>query len=182
MDKKSIINFLLIFISTSLFLISIGMFILSFLTLFNFFNSNINFFKNFQQKDNALNEVTLYNPGPMNIKELSVNSKIYFLNKSYDFLRFNSAIAAKEEKKIALEVLNKSLIEDEIKNYFLEVFNEYKDIEYAKNKILNEIRKGVLVSEINVSLEDLLKIDLMFEIGLYDLIKIGSEGNIIWKS
>ncbi|MEM5833877.1 MAG: hypothetical protein QXH68_00550 [Candidatus Aenigmatarchaeota archaeon] len=165
--KIKLINKLLLIFSILLILVPLILFFLSILTLINLFIFNIfniKILEGIQKSEMKIQEITIFNPGPLKIKNLTFDFSILIFNKTIDFLKLETdIIEVKKEKRVSINLLNKTLLEDEIKDYVIKLIGAYKDPNEIKNKVLEEINNPKLKGFIAINIEDILKISFIIQ-------------------
>ncbi|MEM5830653.1 MAG: hypothetical protein QXO40_00400 [Candidatus Aenigmatarchaeota archaeon] len=170
--KIKLINKLLFIFSILLFLISSILFFLSIFTLINFFISNSKIFEKIQKSEIEIQEITIFNPSPLKIKNLTFDFNIFIFNKTINFIKLETDIEANKEKSVFINFLNKTLLDDEIKNYATKLIDTYKDPNEIKNKIIEEINNSKLKGFIVINIEDVLKISFIIQTKFSQFLKI----------
>ncbi|MEM0476454.1 MAG: hypothetical protein QW367_02335 [Candidatus Aenigmatarchaeota archaeon] len=170
--KIKLINKLLFIFSILLFLISSILFFLSIFTLINFFISNSKIFEKIQKSEIEIQKITIFNPSPLKIKNLTFDFNIFIFNKTINLIKLETDIEANKEKSVFINFLNKTLLEDEIKNYATKLIDTYKDSNEIKNKIIEEINNSKLKGFIVINIEDALKISFIIQTKISQFLKI----------
>jgi len=171
MEKKKIINISLIIISSILALTSISLLAFSIYSLLTFFVYNSNEFQRINFESNK--EITLFNPSMLNIEDLSINLNLEILNKTYNVINVkNISISSNYPRTIVFEAFNSSQIQQELINFSYKLFQEGKNENEIRSILENEISKSKLFGNIEINIQNLLKVSFFLEMNLSKILKL----------
>jgi len=171
MEKKKIINTSLMITSLLLVIISVLLFVISIYSLLNFFLFNSNEFQkiNFE----GTKEINLFNPSFLSIDNLGIIINIELLNKTYRVIDIkNVSIPSNKSITILFEEFNFSQIQQDLIDFSYRLFQEGKNENEIRNILENEISKSKLFGNIEINLQNLLKVSFYLESNLSKILKL----------
>jgi len=152
-------------------LASISLLALSIYSLLTFFIYNSNEFQKLSFEDSK--EITLFNPSMLNIEDLSINLNLEILNKTYNVINVkNISISSNYSRTIVFEAFNSSQIQQELINFSYKLFQEGKNENEIRSILENEISKSKLFGNIEINIQNLLKVNFFLEINLSKVLKL----------
>jgi len=157
--------------SLMLLIISVLLFVISIYSVIIFFVNNLDEFQKINFEN--INEVSLFNPSILKIEDLSINSKLQILNKTYILIDLqNVSISSKSFKTVTFERFNFSQIQQDFTDFSYNLLLEGKNESEIKNILENEISKSKLFGNIKINLQNLLKVSFYLETNLSKILKI----------
>jgi len=171
MEKKKIINTSLMITSLLLLIISVVLFVISIYSVLMFFVTNSNEFQKINFEN--INEVSLFNPSILKIEDLSINSRLQMLNKTYILINAQKvSIPPNSFKTITFERFNFSQIQQDLIDFSYNLLLEGKNESEIRNILENEISKSKLFGNIEINLQNLLKVSFYLETNLSKILKL----------
>jgi len=171
MEKKKIINTSLIITSLLLSIISVILFTVSIYSLLDFFLFNSNELQRINFENTK--EINLFNPSLLSIDNLAIRIDIEILNKTYNVIEIkNISIPSNNSINIIFEEFNSSQIQQDLIDFSYKLFQEGKSEDEIRNILENEISKSKLFGNIEVNLQNLLKVSFYLESNLSKILKL----------
>jgi len=171
MEKKKIINTSLKITSLLLLIISVVLLVISIYSVLMFFVTNSKEFQKINFEN--INEVSLFNPSILKIEDLSINSRLQILNRTYILIDVQKvSIPQNSFKTITFERFNFSQIQQDLINFSYNLLLEGKNESEIRSILEKELSESKIFGNIEINLQNLLKVSFYLETNLLKILKL----------